>query len=221
MDMEYFFNTFESNLTGASAPIRSLELVHSGAIFKFDVGRSYRDDVVKIETLRSTLPDIVIVHIEEMGQNNFNIYSMDEDNRIYLSSSVSASESSAVSKTYFRSYGEWAQLIFSRMVPEESNSVKELFGSWVARDSKKEIVFVDKQEDVALLLNRNVGHHAVICKDNFDRENRPERFVSGDFSQRGEAEKEAERLNNLYGGEYSEDYFEVVTLPYDLFMPDF
>lgn len=223
MEMQSVFDHFRTNLRANAprTPIQCLELIHEGLVLKYEVGRSFPTDPFTKFGIVSASPSFTIACIEELGVNLYGVFSIRENGEIFLLNQISASQFATVTKTFFETYGDWVREVFSNLIPEGSKTVGYLYGIWIARDESGNIIAVDKQIELMELINRNVGCFAVIRADNFDRENRAEMFVSGDFVDKEQAERAAEELNSIFGGDFSEDFYKVVTLPYDLFIPDF
>lgn len=223
MEMQRAFDHFRTNLrqNAPQTPIQCLELIHEGLVLKYEVGRSYPTDPLTKFGIITASPSFTIAYIEELGENLYGVFSIRENGEIFLLKQISASRFATVTKTFFETYGDWVREVFSNLILEGSKTVRRLYGIWIARDELGNIVAVDKQIELLELINRNVGCFAVIRVDNFDRENRAEMFVSGDFVDKEQAERAAEKLNDIFGGDSSEDFYKVVTLPYDLFIPDF
>lgn len=224
MEMKSFYNQFKRNfLSPVRTPIQSLELFLPDVSLRFEVGRVYGEEsLVKYGLLppTSTMQSSTIAFIQELGERVFGVYAMRETGEVFLLNEIQVSISTTVTKTFFNTEKDWAETVFSGVIPEGSTSVRLLYGFWFVRDDDDKIT-VAEASDLSKFMNRNVGHFTVVCTDNFDRENRPERFVLENFEQKEEAERKAAMLNDRFGGENSDDYFKVVTLPYQLFEPDF
>lgn len=192
-------------------PIQCLELIHENSITTFEVG--LQDDGSKF----------FICLIEELGNKRFRIHGVDSGGSIFLLSELSASETTTVVLSFFKDDKEAADTLFNMFVGEESHDVKHLskFGVWVARNDLKEVVITTRcDSEFSRLINRNEDHFAVVCKDNFDREIKAEYFVTGNYVNKGAAEAKAKEFNELSGVD-AEEFYDVVTLPYELFTPDF
>lgn len=212
MDYRYIASQIKgsSNKNG-SFPIHCLELIHENSVTTFEVG------------LQDDESEFFVCLIEELGNKCFHIYGVDSGGSIFLLTELSASKTASVVLSFFKDDKEVADTLFSMFVGEESHDVKYLskFGAWVARNDLKEVVIATRcDSEFSRLINRNEGHFAVVCKDNFDRETKAEYFATGNYVNKGAAEAKAAELNQgVAVGDG--DFYAVVALPYELFTPDF